>query len=73
MILLVLPVLLCPVACPLYKERSCNRSLLGHIPPWKNNFPLLLIQEELVASYWPKNGCLILVNCLRKACPGMVK
>ena len=32
----------------------------------KKNFPLRLIQEELVVSYWLKNGYLIhvLVNCL---------
>ena len=41
-----------------------------HILSWKNNFPPPLIQEELVVSYWRKNGHLILVNCLRKACPG---
>ena len=38
----------------------------------KNNFPLPLIQEELVVNYWRKNGHLILVNCLREACPGTV-
>ena len=31
-----------------------------HILSWKNNFPLLLIQEELVVSYWRKKGHLIL-------------
>ena len=40
-----------------------------HILSWKNNFPLSLIQEELVVSYWQKNGHLILVNCLREAYP----
>ena len=29
-------------------------------------------QEEQVVSYWEKNGHLILVNCLREACPGTV-
>ena len=36
----------------------------------KNNFPLPLIQEELVVSYWRKNGHLILVNCPQGACTG---
>ena len=27
-----------------------------YILSWKNNFPLQLIQEELVVSYWQKNG-----------------
>ena len=39
---------------------------------WKNNLPLPLIQEEQVVSHWRKNGGLILVNCLRQACPGIV-
>ena len=39
---------------------------------WKNNFPFPLIQEELVVSYWRKNGHLILVNCFREAWPGTV-
>ena len=30
---------------------------------------LFLVQKELVVSYWQKNGHLILVNCLREACP----
>ena len=34
--------------------------------------PLPLIQEELVVSYWRKNGNFILVNCTREACPGTV-
>ena len=59
------------VACPLRKQRPRHRSSRpAH--SWKNNFPLSLIQEELVVSYWRKNGYLILVNCLREACPGTV-
>ena len=38
----------------------------------ENNFPLLLLQEELIFSSLRKNGHLILVNCLREACPGTV-
>ena len=38
----------------------------------KHSFPLPLIQEEQVVSYWQKNGHLILVYCLREACPGTV-
>ena len=34
-----------------------------------NFFPLPLIQEEQVVSYWQKNGHLILVDCLWVACP----
>ena len=37
-----------------------------------HNLPVPLIQEELVFSYWQKNGHLILVNCLQEACPGSV-
>ena len=43
-----------------------------HILSWNSNFPLPLIQEELVISYWQKNGHLILVNCFWEACPGTV-
>ena len=35
---------------------------------WKI-FPLPLIQEEQVVSYWQKNGHFILVNCHWEACP----
>ena len=38
----------------------------------KKKFPLPLIQEELVVSYWRKNGHLILANCLQEACRGTV-
>ena len=34
------------------------------------HFPLSLIQAEQDVSYWLKNVQLILVNCLREACPG---
>ena len=33
-----------------------------HILLWKNNCPLQPIQEELVVSYWLKNGHLILLT-----------
>ena len=48
------------------------RSVACPLCTWKNNFPRPLIQEEQVVSYWRKNGPLILVNCLREACPGTV-
>ena len=48
--------------------------VLSNVPFFreKTNFPLPLNQEELVASYWRQNRQLILVNCLREACPGTV-
>ena len=49
------------VACPLRKQRSLDRSSRS-----AHNFPLPLIKEEQVISYWQKNGHLILVNCLRQ-------
>ena len=48
-------------------EPSCQNILL-----WKIYSPILLIQEELVVSFWEKNGHEILVNCLWEACPGTV-
>ena len=42
-----------------------------HIFSWKI-FPLHLIQEEQVVSYWRMNGHMILVNWLWEACPGSV-
>ena len=38
----------------------------------ENLFPLPLIQEKQVVSYWQKNGHQILVNCLWEARPGTV-
>ena len=35
---------------------------------WKNNFPLPLIKEEQVVSYWRNNGHFLLVKYLRPAC-----
>ena len=49
------------VACQLQKQWSCDRSRLRHLLSWKNNFTLLMIQEEEVVSYWSKNGHLIQV------------
>ena len=51
------------VACLCFTS-SGPLSCVWHILSWKNNFPLTLIQEELVISYWQKSGHLILVNCL---------
>ena len=63
-----------------FQTDRLDRSLIlcaRHILSCKNIFPLLLIQEELVVSYWQKNGHFILghfilVNYLREACPGTV-
>ena len=60
------------VAYPLRKQRFGDRSLRPAHSITENNFSLPLIQEELVFSYWRKNGHLILVNCLLEACTGTV-
>ena len=60
------------VGCPFASSGPAMDSHVWHILLWKNNFPHLLIQVELVVSYWQKNGHLILVNCLGEACPGTV-
>ena len=61
------------VACLLRKQYPAIDPRIQHILSWKNNFTLPLIQEEQVVRYWRKNGHLILVNCLREACPGKVR
>ena len=48
------------VACPLPQHILLRKTNLN------NNFPLPLIQEELIVSYLGKNGHLILVNWLRQ-------
>ena len=54
------------VACPLRKQQ-----ILAFGTFFRGNvFSLPLIQGEQVN--WRKNGHLILINCLREACPGTV-
>ena len=60
------------VACTFCKQRPAIDPRVRNVLSWKNYFPVPLIQEEQVVSYWQKNWHLILEKCLREACPGTV-
>ena len=58
------------VVSPLRKQADPRMTRMSGTLNCVEFFPLLMIEEEQVVSYWKKNGLSILVNCLREACPG---